>query len=170
MRRRFLQKCLVGGSGLAEPRQSGEHIAALEQRVDRTAVARQNFVEREECVGEPPQPRQHDGAIVERIDVAGIDRDQPVAGGQRLVEPAKREQGGHKDGQCLRRARPELDRLAEQSVSFAGAALLISDESEQMQRIEFTRVAREHGAIDRLRLGDPAHAMQRLCLFDCLHR
>jgi hypothetical protein len=50
-------------------------------------------------------------------------------------------------------------------VSCAGTALLIADETEQTQGIEFTRVAREHGAIDRLRLGEPAHVM--LSAFAC---
>src|SRR5262249_6965767 len=138
--------------------------------VDRTAVARQHLVEGEERVVEAPQTRQHDGAIVKRIEIAGIEPDQPVASSQRLLEPAEREQRSHQYRQCLWRPRPELDRLAQELVSFTGAALLISDEAEQMQRVELARVAREHGTIDRLRLGDPAHPMQRFSLVDGRHR
>ncbi len=170
MRRGLLQDGFVAGSGFVEPRQCGEHVAALEQRVDRTAVARQHLLEREERVVEAAQARQHHGAIVKRIEIAGIERDQSVASGQRLLEPTEREQGSYQYRQCLGRPRPELDRLAQELVSFTGTALLISDEAEQMQRVELARVAREHGTIDRLRFGDPAHPMQRFSLVDGRHR
>jgi len=55
-------------------------------------------------------------------------------------------------------------------VETAVGALLISDEAEQMQRVELARVAREHGTIDRLCLRDPAHPMQRFSLVDGRHR
>src|SRR5262249_61887458 len=138
--------------------------------VDRTAVARQHLVEREERVVEAPQTRQHHGAVVKRIEIAGIERDQSLASSQRLLEPTEREQRSHQDGQCLGGPRPQLDRLAQELESFPGTALLISDEAEQMQRIELARVAREHGTIDRLRFGNPAHPMQRLSLVDGRHR
>src|SRR5262249_34197387 len=75
MRRGLLQDGFVAGNGFVEPRQCGEYVAALEQRVDRTTVARQHLVEREERVVEAPQTRQHHGAIVKRIEIAGIERD-----------------------------------------------------------------------------------------------
>src|SRR5262249_31774738 len=143
MRRGLLQDRFVAGNGFVEPAQCGEYVAALEQRVDRTAVARQHLVEREERVVEAPQPGQHHGTIVKRIEIAGIERDQPLASSQRLLEPTEREQRGRQYRQCVWRPRPELDRLAQELVSFPGTALLISDEAEQMQRIELARVARE---------------------------
>src|SRR5262245_39518458 len=91
MRRGLVQDRFVAGSGFVEPRQCGEHVAALEQRVDRTAVARQHLVEREQRVVEAPQTRQHHGAIVKRIEIAGIERDQPLASSQRLLEPNEAE-------------------------------------------------------------------------------
>src|SRR5262249_11259294 len=45
----------------------------------------------------------------------------------------------------------------------------IDSEASQMQRVELARVARAHGTIDRLRLGDPAHPMQRFSLVDGRH-
>src|SRR5262249_24541416 len=100
----------------------------------------------------------------------GIERDQPLASSQRLLEPTEREQRSHQDGQCLGRPRPQLDRLAQELVSVPRTALLISNEAEQMQRIELARVAREHGTIDRPRVVDLAHPMQRFSLVDGRHR
>jgi hypothetical protein len=55
MRRGLVQDRFVAGNGFIEPRQCGKHVATLEQRVDRTAVARQHLVEGEERVVEAPQ-------------------------------------------------------------------------------------------------------------------
>src|SRR5262252_3688477 len=146
MRRGVLQDGLVAGDGFLEPAQCGKDVAALEQRVDRTAVARQHLVEREKRVVEAPQAAQHHGAIVKRIEVAGIERDQPIASCERLLEATEREQGSHQYRQRLWRPRPKRDRPAQQLLSFTDTALLISDEAEQMQRVELTRIMREHGA------------------------
>ena len=142
----------------------GEQIAALEPGIDISSVARQHLVEGGKRGLEPPQPGEHNGAIVERIEIARVDRDDPVADGQRLLEPIESQQRRHPHGQCPGRPGLELDRLAEQVVSLLGTALLIPDETEQMQRVELIRVAREHGAIGRLRLGDSARLVQQLCL------
>jgi len=102
----------VAGNCFVEPAQCGEYVAALEQRVDRTAVARQHLVEREKRVVEAPQPGQHHGTIVKRIEIAGVDRDQPIASCERLLEATEREQGSRQYRQGLWRPRPQLDRPA----------------------------------------------------------
>src|SRR5216684_5638475 len=87
--------------------------------------------------------------IVERIAVARRDGHDPVAGGERLLGAAKRQQRGHQDGEGLRRAGPDLDRPADQLVGFPGMPLMQSDEAEQMQGIELAGIARQHRAIGR---------------------
>ncbi len=49
-------------------------------------------------------------------------------------------------------------------------ALLKSDETEQMQRVELVRIAGEHGPIDQLGFAETALAMQHHALLDILHR
>ena len=164
------QNFVVAGDRVLEAGELGEHVAAIKQHGGGARLAFQHLVVGDQRLLETPQPRQHHRAIIERVDVARIDRENSIADRKRLCRPVEREQHGHHDRQCLRRARLELHRLGDQLVRLAELALLIADETEQMQRVELPRVVRQHRAIDPFGLGDPALAVQHLTLLDGLHR
>ncbi len=147
----------------------GEHVAAIEQHGGGARLARQHLVEGDKRVLETPQPRQHHGAIVERVGSRGSIATNSVADGERLLGRSSASSTAiMTDNACGERGL-SLSDLADQLVRVAGTALLIADETEQMQRVELSGVLREHGAIDQLGLGDPALAVQHLPAVDGVH-
>src|SRR5438132_11952340 len=93
------EKLFVAAGSLLEARKLRQHIAALEDCVDKIRFARQYSVVEREGFVESLQAREHHGAIEKRIEIARIKRNDPVRNGERLLRLIEPEQDGHQDRQ-----------------------------------------------------------------------
>src|SRR5262249_12996267 len=160
MGRRDAQEARIGLGCLLVTGERGKEIAALEPGIYETPVAGEYLVEDRKRLFKTAQPRQHDGAVEQGIEVARIDGDQAIRGRKRVVPLPERHEDDRQQRESLGGSWLELECSADELMGFAHKPLLKPNEREHVESIELTRVARQHGAVDRLRLGDPALAMQ----------
>src|SRR5262249_37323638 len=111
--------------------EAGQREAAIEPRLRMTREQRQDFVESGKCVLRTSQRQQRIAALIEHISIAGLQRQGFVEAFERLLVSLERVQHDTEIDPCIRSARVDLKRGADEPVGFSRLSALRFDRAEE---------------------------------------
>src|SRR5262249_54797719 len=120
-----------------------------------------NLVEGGKCVLRTSQRQQRIATLIERISIAGLQRQGFVETFERLLVSLERVQHNAEIDPCIRSARVDFKRGADEPVGFSRLSALRFDRAGEMERVELIGRRLQHARENLPALAQPPLLLQR---------